>query len=329
LPIPCPDPELWPADRAALPEKPGAAIVVIDGYLLSFDEHDRAAVTDPGGRLLRTIPLKVRRSHEFQALLRGRKDDRARGVRARRALEERMISGERICAEDLAWFVEDDAFAMHLRGLIAAPEDAPHNAGVLLSWDKKRGIGLLPLDYDARWIGWTAIEILHPMKLQGTTSWQDLLLDLKLDQPLSQAFREIRAIPLAERNLTESALLTGRGTRSAAAIERALLEEGWVPRRGNARRPMSVRSGKETTRLVAWFDYGQFIAPGDPTRTGAFGFLLARTREPIPLGAVPKVLASEAIRSLEVCLAQAGAGKSHARGADKGEKTIFTSRLSG
>src|SRR5262245_3519272 len=113
LPIPSPDAELVPPDAPALSDRRGGA-TVIEGYVLSFDEGDRAIVTDPDGRLLRTIPRKIRRSERYQAIVRGRKDDRARGVRARRALEERMISGEPICAEDLAWFLEDDAFATRL-----------------------------------------------------------------------------------------------------------------------------------------------------------------------------------------------------------------------
>jgi hypothetical protein len=199
--------------------------------------------------------------------------------------------------------------------VVPAGEASAPKPGVLVSWEGARGLGLLPLDYDAAWIGWTAIEIPHPLKLADAAAWQDLLLDLGLEQPLPQAFREVRSIPLAERHLTQSALLTGRATRSAAAMERALIEEGWIPRRGNARRRMSVRSGVAASMVSAWFDYGEFNAPSDPTRTGALGFLAASDREPIPLGAVPHVLLSEAIRSLEVCLAQAGAAKPHPRAA--------------
>jgi hypothetical protein len=108
-------------------------------------------------------------------------------------------------------------------------------------------------------------------------------------------------------------MLKGRATRSAAATERALFEEGWIPRRGNARRRMSVRSDGAAPLFLAWFDYGEFNAPSDPTRTGGLGFVLASTRRPVVLGDVPRVLLSEAIRSLEVCLAQAGAGKTHSR----------------
>src|SRR5262249_13994090 len=126
--------------------------------------------------------------------------------------------------------------------------------------------------------------------------------------------------------LTQSAALAGRSTRSAAAIERALFEEGWTPRRGNAQRRMSARSDGDAALVTAWFDYGEFNAPSDPTRTGMLGFLRAPDRAPIPLGSVPQVLLSEVIRSLEICLAQAGAGKTHPRppaGVDGAEKDHF------
>lgn len=303
-PIPVPEPDSAPLETGDL---------VIQGYTVSFGDDGEVIITDARKKVLRSVPDKLRKDEDYQALMRGRKDDRARERRARRVLEERMISGAPISAGEIAWLVDDDAFAPSLKGVLVAPAGGADASGLLVSWDRDKGLGLLPLDYDARWIGWTDVEIVHPMKLGDALPWQDLLIDLGVQQGLAQIFREVKSVPAAQRSLTESSMLSGRETRSAAVIERALGEEGWTTRRGMARRKLSLRgdptSGSPGMTVEAWFDYGECYMPSDPTTTGAFGFWAAGTRAPLKLSAVPGVLLSETIRSLDVALAQAGAKK--------------------
>lgn len=282
---------------------------VVEGYTLTFGEDGELVVTDAKGKKLKSVPDKLRKNEDYQALMRGRLDDRARGARARRVLEERMISGATLTGDELAWLVEDDAFAPLLRGVLVHPVDRPRDAGILLAWDAARGLGVLPMDYDARWLGWATVEVVHPMKLSDVTTWQDLLIDLGIQQELVQLFREVKNVPTAHRNLTESSMLSGRETRSGSAIERSLMAEGWVTRRGMARRKLSVRTGTGVVSVEAWFDYGEYYMPGEPTTTGSFGFTRVDTGKAFKFTEVPAVLVSEAIRSLELCLAQAGAKK--------------------
>jgi hypothetical protein len=289
---------------------------VLEGYSIAFGEGDEVLISDPKGKRLKSVPDKLRKHEDYQALMRGRKDDRARERRARRVLEERMISGAPLSAEEIAWLVEDDAFAPLLSNLIVRTDA---KEGLLVAWDAGRGLGLLPLDYDARWVGWQAIELLHPMKLGEVLPWQDLLLDLARQQALVQAFREVRSVPVAQRKLSESLMLGGRETRAASMIERVLIEEGWVARRGTAKRKLQVRSGDRVVAVEAWFDYGEYYLPAEPTTTGAFGFTEVGTGLPKRFNEVPAVLVSEAIRSLEVCLAQAGAAKDTPEGEAEGK----------
>jgi len=290
---------------------------VIEGYSISLGEGGELVVKDARGKVLKNPPDKLRKHEDYQALVRGRKDDRSRVARARRVLEERMISGAPFSGDELAWLVEDDVFAPLLRGVLVRPLDRPGEAGLLVAWEA-RGLGVLPLDYDARWLGWASVELLHPMKLADVTPWQDLLIDVGLQQALVQLFREVRSVPTAQRSLTESSLLGGRQTRSGASVERALMEEGWAFRRGQARRKLSERAAQGVTAVEAWFDYGEYYMPAEPTTTGAFGFFHAETSKPLKFNEVPPVLLSEAIRSLELCLAQSGAGP-NAQAADEAE----------
>lgn len=281
---------------------------VIEGYTLSFGDGEEVVVTDPKGKKLKSVPPKLRQNEDYQALMRGRKDDRARTKRAKRVLEDRMITGASLGAEELAWLVQDDAFAPMLKGLLVVPVGPARDAGLLVNWDDKKGLGLLPQDHDARWHGWSDVEVVHPMKAGDMTAWQDLLVDLSLQQLLVQAFREVRTVPASQRLLTESGQLSGRECRSASSVERSLMEEGWRCRRGRARRKLSLRTDDGVIAVEAWFDYGEFYMPSDPTTSGSFGFLTATGKE-MPFKDVPPVLLSEAIRSLELCLAQAGAAK--------------------
>lgn len=301
-PLPVPEP-----DRTPFAESDGQ--LVVEGYTITFGEEGELLVADARGKRLKSPPPKLRKHEAYQALMRGRKDDRSRGKRARRVLEELLISGAPLQGEELAWLLQDAAYAPLLTGLIVRPT-GQGEPGVLLACDPTRGIGLLPLDYDARWIGTPEVEITHPTRLGDLTAWQDLLVDLGLQQGLVQAFREVRNVPPAHRALTESSMLAGRDARSAAVFERVLMEEGWVVRRGIARRKLSLRNPDGTVSAAdAWFDYGEYYMPSDPTTSGVFGFYRSGTRSPLKFQEVPPVLVSEAIRSLELCLAQAGAKK--------------------
>jgi hypothetical protein len=99
-----------------------------------------------------------------------------------------------------------------------------------------------------------------------------------------------------------------------------------------ARRTLSLHAEGAVHTVEAWFDYGECYMPSDPTTTGAFGFstwagdrrsssspAAPRARKPLKLDAVPGVLLSETIRSLEVALAEAGAKKDEGNEDEEGE----------
>jgi hypothetical protein len=300
----------WRVGPVPVPERDptpfeGGDDFVIEGYELTFGPDDELICTDvKKKKRLKNVPPKVRATEEYQALMRGRKDERSRARRARRVLEDRMISGVPFSGDEIGWLLADDAYAPLLKGVVVS---AGADAGLLVANDEKRGLGVLPLDYDARWIGQAGIEVVHPTKLGDLTAWQDLLVDLGMQQPLVQAFRTIKSVPAAQRELTESSMLANRNTRSAAVAERVLMEDGWVCRRGMAKRKLSVRTDGGMQAAEAWFDYGEYYMPSDGTSTGSFGFNTADAGKPMKFSVVPPVLVSEAIYSLEKCLAQAGA----------------------
>ena len=214
-PVPGLDLEVWRKAEVPVPERDSTPFTegafIVEGYAVTVGDDGELVVTDSRGKKLKNPPDKLRKHEDYQALMRGRKDDRARVARARRVLEERMISGASLAGDELAWLLEDDAFAPLLRGALLRPVDRPRDAGLLLGWDAARGLGLLPADYDARWLGWSTVEVVHPMKLGEVTPWQDLLIDVGMQQELVQVFREVKNVPTAQRNLTESLHAGGAG----------------------------------------------------------------------------------------------------------------------
>jgi hypothetical protein len=292
-PAPAPAPEPVPPPRIA-------------SHLLSVGPGGEIAVTNARGEPLRRIPPAVRQDEAYRALVRGRRDDRARARHALGALEARMTSAETLTGEALAWLFGDPVHAALLRHLVVAPAAAPSSpvqgAGLVWAWDDARGLGVVPLDYDARWLGWVDVELVHPARLPDLAAWRALLGDLGVRQQLPQLFRERASLPAADLDRTESLALAGRSARSAASIRTALAAEGFHVGPGLARRTFTHRDA--AAPIEAWFDPGSAPWPSDPCTSGAFGFRDAQGA-PLPFSAVPAPLVHETQRSIERALARA------------------------
>ena len=294
---------LAPAPRAPAPIPAPEPILHtrIAGHLLSVGPGGELRVTNARGEALRHVPAAVRKEEAYRALVRGRRDDRARAREALRDIEARMTSAEPIAGEALAWLLDDPVHAALLRNLVIA---SPGGVGLVWAWDGERGLGVVPLDYDARWLGWIDVELLHPARMPDLAAWRALLADLGVRQEIAQLSRERASLPPAELERTESLRLAGRTTRSAASIRLALAAEGFRTGPGLARRSFAHHDASGRTEMEAWFDPGRAPWPGDPCTSGAFGF---RDRQGVPLAlsAVPAAVLHEAQRSIERALARA------------------------
>src|SRR5690606_1491731 len=65
-PIPVPEPDSAPRETGDL---------VIQGYTVSFGDDGEVIITDARKKVLRSVPDKLRKDEDYQALMRGRKDD--------------------------------------------------------------------------------------------------------------------------------------------------------------------------------------------------------------------------------------------------------------
>ncbi|MDI1446710.1 DUF4132 domain-containing protein [Polyangium sp. 6x1] len=295
------DPAPLPACDPALPRS-----AVIAGHVVSLGPRGELHVTAEGGKTpLRRVPSAVRKDERYRALVRGRRAERARRHEAVRLLEDRMIRAAPLHADELAWLLDDPWCASLLRHLVITtrPRDpgVPRDLALLWTWERTRGLGVVPLDYDARWIGWTEVELVHPARLPDVAAWRALLGDLGVKQELPQLFRDLRGVPDDELESAES-LVLARRLVDAAALRRALADEGFCTGPGLATRSFVYESGGQS--VSAWFDAGSPPWPRDAAFSGAFGFC-DPNGAPLPFSAVPRALVCEARASIERALARA------------------------
>ncbi|MDC0742367.1 DUF4132 domain-containing protein [Polyangium mundeleinium] len=295
------NPALVPARDPALPRSP-----VIAGHIVSVGPRGELAVTPEGASSpLRRVPSAVRKDERYRALVRGRRAERARRHEAARLLEDRMISATPLRADELAWLLDDPLHASLLSHLVITtrPRDPgpPRDLALLWSWERARGLGVVPLDYDARWIGWTDVEIVHPARLPDAAAWRALLDELSLKQALPQLFRDLRGVPDDELDSTESNVLARRLV-DAAALRRALTDEGFCTGPGLATRTFVHQPSDQN--VTAWFDAGRPPWPRDAAYSGAFGFC-DPNGVALAFSSVPRPLVCEARASIDRALARA------------------------
>lgn len=299
-PLPRP-PSATPTRDPALPLAP-----VIAGHPVSIGPRGEVVVFGARGTPLRRVPRAVQQDEAYRALIRGRHGERARKRREAARLEARMTSAIPLGADELAFLLDDPTLASLLRFLVVAKvaEDprAPRSFFVLWAWDRSRGLGLVPLDYDARFVPFCPVEIVHPTRLPDLQAFRALLADLGVRQGLTQLFRDERAVAQDELDREESRALAGRLVASSAALLSALRAEGFSTGRGLPTR--SFVHHDLPRPIVLWFDAGEPAWPSAPVISGPFGF---RDEGGKPLGFrdVPWAIVCEARASLERALARA------------------------
>jgi hypothetical protein len=165
-----------------------------DGYLLALDG---AAVRarGPRGRVLASLPAAVRRSPLLQRL---------------RDLREWLERHDRECAATVeAWLVRslpvprdvlaavwpDPAWRAPLTDAVVAALDEqgrarPDSTGLLRAADPERGLGLVTLDGETRWVRAPAWSVPHPAVIPDLEAFRDLVTDLDVEQRVPQLFRE-------------------------------------------------------------------------------------------------------------------------------------------
>jgi hypothetical protein len=165
-----------------------------DGYALALEEG-KLVCRNAAGKRLASVPKPVQKGEAAQQLL---------------TLRDWLSQHERACVAAVdTWMLRslpvpravveavfaDKAWRAPLENAIVLPLDVDgrsmdDRAGFLRAVDASRGIGVVDLDGETRWLEAERLAIPHPILLSELDDLRELATQLKLEQGIAQLFRE-------------------------------------------------------------------------------------------------------------------------------------------
>lgn len=179
------------------------------GYSLAFD-GDRLVCRNKAGKRLSSVPKEIKEGEVAERLL---------------ALREWLDDHERECASTVeTWLLRslpvpravlqavwpDSAWRALLQDAIVAPAGDLDRAGFFKGVDPAKGVGVVDLDGETRWLDAGEVSLPHPILLPALDDWRALATELSVKQGLSQLFREtFRPDPAADAGRTSVSDFSG------------------------------------------------------------------------------------------------------------------------
>jgi hypothetical protein len=226
-----------------------------DGYGLALEEG-KLVCRNAAGKQLAAVPKKLRESEAAAQLF---------------ALGEWLEEHERECADAVdSWLIRslpvpravveavwaDPSWRAWLENAIVWPlghdgHPDPTRAGFLKGVDAKRGVGVVSVDGETRWIDTPAVALPHPILIPELDDFRQLATELGLKQGLSQLFRETWSKPadLAADATSVEQWSGGDFDMLAHAVARAR-SRGYRVKGGSA--VCTVREGDRTVEARYW-----------------------------------------------------------------------------
>ncbi len=265
----------------------GYALAIVDGTLRCRNAK---------GKELKSIPRKVASSPQAQELrgLLAWLDEHARACR--RTVEQWMLRSLPVPAGAVGGVFDDPAWQAPLANAVITPltPDGARDqdgAGLLRAAEPERGLGVVTLDGETRWLQPEHVALPHPMLLDEREDFRELVTELGVQQGISQLFRDTydkpEAVDAAATSLTDYA--EGRFEQLNHALGRCRTL-GYAVRGGFARCPV-VEEGR-LTEARYWVGAD---APEVEALTGEL-LWVDRTERALALGEVGPVAWSEGVR---------------------------------
>lgn len=281
----------------------------------------RITVTKAGGRALKTLPSRLKKSPDIVALLARKVEIERQVARMRLSLEAAMCRGDRFEVAELARLLDHPVLARLLRNLVFVRDSGDSGAGVTpLGYPSLAAgaAGAGPVRFTAYEGAVTVVDagvgdlrLAHPYDLFEGGHWHDWQHDCfagERIQPFKQVFRELYVVTANERRNGDDAV-SGRysGQQVQPRQAMALLgARGWVahPDEG-ARRTFHA----EGLSAALTFDVG-FATPAEVEGLTVDEVRFTRRGEwkPIPLTDVPPRVFSEVMRDLDLVVSVAHRG---------------------
>ncbi len=265
------------------------------GYCLALEEG-KLACRNAAGKRLASVPKPVQKSEAAQRLL---------------TLRDWLVQHERACAAAVdAWMLRslpvpravveavfaDSAWRANLENAIVLPLDGDgrpmdDRAGFLRAVDTARGIGVVDLDGETRWLEAERLAVPHPILLPALDDLRELATELKLEQGIAQLFRETyrRGASHADDATRIADFSEGKFAQLLHAIGKSK-QLGYRVRGGFACCPVYDQGRRIDARYWIGAD-----SPESEACTGDLCFVDER-EQTLPLGKVGPVAFSEGVR---------------------------------
>lgn len=311
--------------RATTDLRSGPLTVNVDNVqiTLALDAHSTEPVlTILGnkGRLLRTLPTRLKKHQDVQALLARKLEIEQQILRMRISFEEALCRGDQFTASELLALLAHPVLARLLQALIFVQPAHPQRPQELLlgyplleSKGEETRLFLLDATGQRRPVetASTDLRLAHPYDLflaQNWHSWQHECFSTARAQPFKQIFRELYVFTASEVREGDEALSRRyAGQQVQPAQARALLgKRGWiVSYEGEVSRTFHADG------LTAHVTFSQNVftpAEMEDLALDAVFFAAQGEYRPVPLAQVPPRIFSETMRDLDLVVSVAYSG---------------------
>lgn len=277
------------------------------GYQLALD-GEKLVCKNAKGKVLASVPKEVRDGEAAESLVALREWMENHTAECRETIEAWMLRSLPVPRAVLAQVMADPAWGGLLTHAVVAPVGADAepdllSAGFLKAADAQKGLGIVDLDGETRWVTTETVLLPHPILLADLNDFRTLAGELALTQGLSQLFRE--TFPRG--------VLEGKPVRpeddSVDAFEGGEFDQ-LLHALGHCRRlGYRVRGGYALTRVYergGIVEARYWLGDGDPqweTSTGDLSWVDAQDRA-LPLGEVGPIAWSEGVRMAAALYAQ-------------------------
>lgn len=273
-----------------------------DGYQLTLREG-KAVCRNPKGKELASIPPKVAESpagEQIDALVEWLADH-ARDCRA--LVESWMLRSLPVPVTLLAAVWADPAWRVACENAVICAADAlgkrdETRLGLLRGADPARGLGLVTLDGETRWVKAAALVIPHPVLLPDRGEFQALAVELNLAQGIQQLLRETHVSSAEPANAEGITRFSGGEFEMLSHATGRCRQLGYAVSGGYAVCPV-IEDGIATTARY-WIGGDD---PTSPTSTGELGWT-GPDEKVLTVGKVPPVAFSEGMRMASAVFAK-------------------------
>lgn len=164
------------------------------GYQLSL-QGEKLVCKNAKGKVLSAVPKDVRDGDVAEQLIALREWLETHRAECRETVETWMLRSLPVPRHVLAQVFPDPAWKTLLENAIVAPmaaDGAPDllSAGFIKAADAEKGLGIVDLDGESRWLAGETVALPHPILLDDLNDFRTLAAELALSQGLSQLFRE-------------------------------------------------------------------------------------------------------------------------------------------